>query len=104
LLDFTDPVVVGTFLLHCHILSHEDGGMMAKIRVGTAPPLSLGSSQVTFASASAPSQNVSITGGAAPYSVSGCANVANGTISGSTLTFRRPAAATARSWSRIRRA
>jgi Multicopper oxidase len=87
LLDFTDPVVIGTFLVHCHILSHEDGGMMAKIRVGTAPPLSTSSSQVTFAFASAPSQNVTISGGAAPYSVSGCANVANGSISGSTLTI-----------------
>ena len=87
LLDFTDPVVVGTFLVHCHILSHEDGGMMAKIRVGTAPPLSTSSSQVTFTSPSAPAQNVTISGGQAPYSVSGCAGVANGSIAGSTLTI-----------------
>ena len=32
-LDFRDPETVGTFLYHCHILDHEDGGMMAKIRV-----------------------------------------------------------------------
>jgi len=31
--DFRDPEVVGTFLYHCHILDHEDGGMMAKIKV-----------------------------------------------------------------------
>lgn len=31
--DFRDPETVGTFLYHCHILDHEDGGMMAKIRV-----------------------------------------------------------------------
>ncbi|MBV8748557.1 MAG: multicopper oxidase domain-containing protein, partial [Candidatus Eremiobacteraeota bacterium] len=31
--DFRDPVVRGTFLYHCHILDHEDQGMMAKIRV-----------------------------------------------------------------------
>jgi FtsP/CotA-like multicopper oxidase with cupredoxin domain len=86
LLDFTDPVVIGTFLVHCHILSHEDSGMMAKIRVGTAPPLSTNSTQVTFGSPAAPAQNVTISGGQAPYSVSGCATVANGTISGSTLT------------------
>ena len=86
LLDFTDPVVIGTFLVHCHILSHEDGGMMAKIRVGTAPPLSTNATQVTFASPNAPSQNVTISGGQAPYSVSGCATVANGSISGTTLT------------------
>ncbi|HTW86261.1 MAG TPA: multicopper oxidase family protein [Candidatus Sulfotelmatobacter sp.] len=33
LLDFRDPVIVGTFVFHCHILDHEDGGMMAKIQV-----------------------------------------------------------------------
>jgi FtsP/CotA-like multicopper oxidase with cupredoxin domain len=33
MLDFRDPVVRGTFLFHCHIVDHEDGGMMAKIRV-----------------------------------------------------------------------
>ena len=33
LADFRDPVVRGTFVYHCHILEHEDGGMMAKILV-----------------------------------------------------------------------
>jgi FtsP/CotA-like multicopper oxidase with cupredoxin domain len=33
LVDFRDPVVRGTFVFHCHILDHEDGGMMAKIQV-----------------------------------------------------------------------
>jgi FtsP/CotA-like multicopper oxidase with cupredoxin domain len=33
LVDFRDPVVRGTFLFHCHIVDHEDGGMMAKIAV-----------------------------------------------------------------------
>ncbi len=33
LLDFRDPIIRGTFLFHCHILEHEDGGMMAKITV-----------------------------------------------------------------------
>jgi len=32
-LDFRDPEIAGTFLYHCHILDHEDGGMMAKIKV-----------------------------------------------------------------------
>jgi FtsP/CotA-like multicopper oxidase with cupredoxin domain len=35
-LDFRDPETVGTFLYHCHILDHEDGGMMAKIKVQPA--------------------------------------------------------------------
>lgn len=33
LLDVRDPVVRGTFVYHCHIFDHEDGGMMATIRV-----------------------------------------------------------------------
>jgi FtsP/CotA-like multicopper oxidase with cupredoxin domain len=32
-MDFRDPNIIGTFVYHCHILSHEDNGMMAKIRV-----------------------------------------------------------------------
>ncbi len=31
--DFRNPDIVGTFLYHCHILEHEDGGMMGSIRV-----------------------------------------------------------------------
>lgn len=32
-LAFTDPIIVGRFLFHCHILEHEDKGMMAQIEV-----------------------------------------------------------------------
>ncbi len=32
-MDFRDPNTVGTFLYHCHLLEHEDGGMMGIIRV-----------------------------------------------------------------------
>jgi FtsP/CotA-like multicopper oxidase with cupredoxin domain len=32
-IPFTDPVIVGRFVYHCHILSHEDRGMMATIEV-----------------------------------------------------------------------
>jgi FtsP/CotA-like multicopper oxidase with cupredoxin domain len=32
-LDFRDPDTVGTFVYHCHLLEHEDGGMMGTIRV-----------------------------------------------------------------------
>jgi suppressor of ftsI len=31
LMDFRDPIIRGEFLFHCHILDHEDQGMMAKI-------------------------------------------------------------------------
>lgn len=30
-MDFTDPVIRGMSLFHCHLLKHEDKGMMAKI-------------------------------------------------------------------------
>lgn len=32
-MDFRDPNVIGTFVYHCHLLEHEDGGMMGVIRV-----------------------------------------------------------------------
>lgn len=33
LIDFRDPEIKGTFLFHCHLLEHADGGMMAKVLV-----------------------------------------------------------------------
>ena len=33
ILPFTDPIIVGKFVYHCHILNHEDKGMMATIEV-----------------------------------------------------------------------
>jgi FtsP/CotA-like multicopper oxidase with cupredoxin domain len=35
-MDFRDPNTIGTFLYHCHLLEHEDGGMMGLIRVEPA--------------------------------------------------------------------
>jgi FtsP/CotA-like multicopper oxidase with cupredoxin domain len=32
-MDFRDPNIAGTFVYHCHVLDHEDAGMMAKIQV-----------------------------------------------------------------------
>ncbi len=32
-IPFTNPTIVGRFVYHCHILSHEDKGMMATIEV-----------------------------------------------------------------------
>ena len=37
-MDFRDPGTVGTFVYHCHLLDHEDGGMMGLIRVEPADP------------------------------------------------------------------
>jgi FtsP/CotA-like multicopper oxidase with cupredoxin domain len=36
-MDFRDPRIVGTFLYHCHLLEHEDGGMMGVIQVVPQP-------------------------------------------------------------------
>jgi suppressor of ftsI len=30
-MDFTDPIIRGVSVFHCHLLKHEDKGMMAKI-------------------------------------------------------------------------
>lgn len=32
-IPFTNPTIVGKFPFHCHILEHEDGGMMMNLRV-----------------------------------------------------------------------
>jgi FtsP/CotA-like multicopper oxidase with cupredoxin domain len=37
-MDFRDPNSVGTFAYHCHLLEHEDGGMMGTIRVEPKDP------------------------------------------------------------------
>lgn len=37
--DFRDPNAVGEFVYHCHLLEHEDNGMMGLIRVEPATPL-----------------------------------------------------------------
>jgi len=39
-MDFRDPNIVGTFVYHCHLLEHEDKGMMGSIRVNPATPTS----------------------------------------------------------------
>jgi FtsP/CotA-like multicopper oxidase with cupredoxin domain len=32
-MDFRAPQIAGTFLFHCHILEHEDAGMMGSVSV-----------------------------------------------------------------------
>ena len=32
-MDFRAPEIAGTFLFHCHILEHEDAGMMGSVEV-----------------------------------------------------------------------
>jgi FtsP/CotA-like multicopper oxidase with cupredoxin domain len=38
-MDFRNPNIVGTFVYHCHLLEHEDGGMMGLIRVLPKPAI-----------------------------------------------------------------
>jgi FtsP/CotA-like multicopper oxidase with cupredoxin domain len=40
-MDFRDPDSVGTFVYHCHLLEHEDGGMMGLVRVEPAQAAAL---------------------------------------------------------------
>jgi FtsP/CotA-like multicopper oxidase with cupredoxin domain len=59
-MDFSDPNIVGTFVYHCHILEHEDGGMMGEIQV--LPPGSAAAATVAASASSiAPNQNVTLT-------------------------------------------
>jgi FtsP/CotA-like multicopper oxidase with cupredoxin domain len=59
-MDFSDPNVVGTFVYHCHILEHEDGGMMGEIQV--LPPGSTAKAGVgASASSIVPNQSVTLT-------------------------------------------
>ena len=33
IIPFTNPIIAGEFVYHCHLVQHEDAGMMANIRV-----------------------------------------------------------------------
>ncbi len=33
LIPFTNPIIAGEFVYHCHLVQHEDAGMMANIRI-----------------------------------------------------------------------
>jgi FtsP/CotA-like multicopper oxidase with cupredoxin domain len=62
--DFRDPNIVGTFPYHCHLLEHEDKGMMGTIEVVPASsPFERSSSRV-----GSPSSGTSGCGAAAPCS------------------------------------
>ncbi len=37
LIPFTDPTLVGRFVFHCHVVKHEDKGMMQTLEVVRAP-------------------------------------------------------------------
>ena len=36
-IPFTNPAIVGRFVFHCHVVKHEDKGMMQTIEVVRGP-------------------------------------------------------------------
>ena len=58
-MDFRDPNIIGNFVYHCHILQHEDGGMMGLIQV--LPSAGLASATTATASTSSVTPNANIT-------------------------------------------
>ena len=60
-MDFRDPNIVGMFVYHCHILQHEDAGMMGAIQV--LPSAGLASTTTATASTSSvtPNGKISLT-------------------------------------------
>jgi FtsP/CotA-like multicopper oxidase with cupredoxin domain len=57
-MDFRDTNIIGTFVYHCHILQHEDAGMMGEIQV---LPAGAASSTTATASASSITPNANVT-------------------------------------------
>jgi FtsP/CotA-like multicopper oxidase with cupredoxin domain len=80
LMDFTDPEIIGTFPYHCHILSHEDRGMMGSLQV-------LPASTTTTLTASATAVNV---GTAVTFTATVTGPAGVGTPTG-TVTFKNGA-------------
>jgi FtsP/CotA-like multicopper oxidase with cupredoxin domain len=60
-MDFRDPNIVGTFVYHCHILQHEDGGMMGAIQVLASSGSASAITATASASSVAPNTNVTLT-------------------------------------------
>jgi FtsP/CotA-like multicopper oxidase with cupredoxin domain len=78
LMDFTDPDIVGTFVYHCHILNHEDLGMMGSIQV--LPALIDSTTKLAASPSQAnPGQSVTLTATVAA-STSGAASTPTGTV------------------------
>jgi len=58
-MDFRDPNIVGDFVYHCHILAHEDGGMMAVIRV-LPPGVATTTTAATSSTTISPGQSIQL--------------------------------------------
>lgn len=95
LMDFRDPGIVGTFPYHCHILSHEDRGMMGAIQVqpaSTTTTLTASATQAAFGTAVTFTATVAGTG--TTGNPSGTVTFYNGTTTLGTATLDASGAAT----------
>jgi FtsP/CotA-like multicopper oxidase with cupredoxin domain len=77
-MDFRDPNIIGTFVYHCHILQHEDAGMMGEIEV--LPSAGSASATTATASASSVTPNAKITLAASVIDASSGASTPTGTV------------------------
>jgi FtsP/CotA-like multicopper oxidase with cupredoxin domain len=77
-MDFRDPNIIGTFVYHCHILQHEDAGMMGEIQV--LPSAGSASATTATASASSVTPNGKITLTASVVDASTGASTPTGTV------------------------
>jgi len=77
-MDFRDPNIVGTFVYHCHILQHEDAGMMGAIQV--LPSAGLASTTTAKVSASSVTPNTGVTLTASVVDASTGAPTPTGTV------------------------
>jgi FtsP/CotA-like multicopper oxidase with cupredoxin domain len=60
-MDFRDPNIVGTFVYHCHILQHEDAGMMGAIQVLPSTGSASSTTVTTSAANITPNGHVTLT-------------------------------------------
>jgi hypothetical protein len=77
-MDFRDPNIIGTFVYHCHILQHEDAGMMGEIQV--LPSAGSASATTATASASSVTPNGNITLAASVFDAATGASTPTGTV------------------------
>ena len=77
-MDFRDPNIIGMFVYHCHILQHEDAGMMGEIQV--LPSAGSASATTATASASSVTPNGKITLTASVVGASTGASTPTGTV------------------------
>ena len=60
-MDFRDPNIIGNFVYHCHILQHEDSGMMGEIQVLPSSGASSGTAIATSAASTTPGTTSTLT-------------------------------------------